>query len=140
MRTRTKPQTDTPSLPVLLDRDRDHYEMETGETITHNRLVMEGRIATTADQAGIHAGWLGLSRVKTAGEGAGVGDIIVPRTGRLAGVPLRVLGFGGRKMTMAMIPGYGLGPAGRINFLVCETFYRNGMNTGIRINLPIDER
>lgn len=100
-------------------------------------LDAAGRIATTLVAAGLQ---LRDSRVRVPGQSVGIGDVIVPVRGSFAGLPLLVRGFGGRQMRMSQVPGFGLGPTGRVAYLVVEPMYLEGFSTGIRIELPLSDR
>lgn len=80
------------------------------------------------------------SQVKRAGQSVGIGDVVVPSTGSFAGIPLQVSGFGGSKLSLQSVPGFGPGPVGRVGYLVTSLLYVDGISAGIRIELPISER
>jgi hypothetical protein len=100
-------------------------------------LDAEGRIATTLAAAGLQ---LRDSRVRVPGQSVGIGDVVIPVHGSFAGLPLLVRGFGGREMRMSQVPGFGVGPTGRVAYLVVEPMYLEGFSTGIRIELPLSDR
>ncbi len=105
------------------------YGMKPEDEKLHNILASQGRLALSVEEAGID------EVVARPENGAAIGDVIVPTAGAFKGVPLRVQGFGGPKME---IDPTGL-PYGETSYWVVTTFYKDRLNTGVRILLPNEE-
>lgn len=114
------------------------YGMSDEDLVRFRRVVANGALALTLKQVGLQAH--DYRQVKRAGQSVGIGDIVVPSAGFFAGIPLQVSGFGGRSLAMKAVPGFGIGPVGRVSYLVTSLLFVDGISAGIRIELPISER
>jgi len=71
---------------------------------------------------------------KIAKGSAGIGDIVIPKSGPFAGIPFRCAGF----TCQYIEPMFNL-PAGKCSNLILSTLYADGCSTGLRIYMPCDE-